>query len=136
MKRSLVLSLLALLAVCGCQVKEESEFAPEGKSFTATMEAVIDGAPGVETKTSLDNLNVLWTLGDQMSIFVGSTVNEHYQVTDASDGKTAAALFRVENPESVPSEAISNNVAFYPYEATAGIVQNGSSYVISDIVFR
>ena len=135
MKRSLVLSLLAILAVCGCQVKEEGEFAPEGKSFTATMEATVGDATDIGTKTSLDNLNVLWTLGDQVSIFVGSTVNEHYQVTDASDGKTAAALFRVENPESVPSEAISNNVAFYPYEATAGIVQNGSSYVISDIVF-
>ena len=135
MKRSLVLSLLALLAVCGCQVKEEGEFAPEGKSFTATMEATVGDATDIGTKTSLDNLNVLWTLGDQVSIFVGSTVNEHYQVTDASDDKTAAALFRVENPESVPSEAISNNVAFYPYEATAGIVQNGSSYVISDIVF-
>ncbi len=135
MKRSLVLGLLALFAVCGCQVKEEGEFAPEGKSFTATMEAIVGDATDIGTKTSLDNLNVLWTLGDQVSIFVGSTVNEHYQVTDASDGKTAAALFRVENPESVPSEAISNNVAFYPYEATAGIVQNGSSYVISDIVF-
>lgn len=135
MKKRLVSVLLAALAIVGCQVKEEGELAPEGVVFSATMETMGD-ASLVDTKTSLDNEgNVLWTLGDQVSIFVGSTVNEHYQVTDASDGKTAAALFRVENPESVPSEAINNNVAFYPYEATAGIVQNESSYVISDIVF-
>ena len=84
-------------------------------------------------KTSLDNLNVLWKQGDQVSIFAGSTLNEQYQVTDDSDGKTTAALNPVSGPGSVTGSDISANVAFYPYTPTAAIAQNGSNYVISDI---
>ena len=36
MKRILVFGILAALAICGCQVKEEGEFAPEGKVFALT----------------------------------------------------------------------------------------------------
>ncbi|MBO4417653.1 MAG: Ig-like domain-containing protein [Bacteroidales bacterium] len=133
MKRSLVLSLLAILAVCGCQVKEEGEFAPEGKSFTATMEATVGDATDIGTKTSLDNLNVLWKQGDQVSIFAGSTINERYQVTDASDGKATAALNRVTSPGFVAGGELSTNVAYYPYTSTASIAKSGNNYVISDI---
>lgn len=134
MKKSLVLCLMAALAISGCQVKEEGEFASECKPFTATMEAIVDDGASPETKTSMDaGGNVRWKRGDQVSIFAGSTVNEHYQVTDASDGKTAAALNPVGNTTPVSGEQISNNVAFYPYASTAAIVQSGSAYVISNI---
>lgn len=134
MKILFVFGLLAALAICGCQVRYEGEFAPEGKVFTATMEAFVDDASGVDSKTSLDAAgNVLWKRGDQVSIFVGSTINEHYQVTDASDGRTAAALNRVESPGFVAGGEIPNNVAFYPYGETAEIAKNGSTYVIRDI---
>ena len=132
MKRRVISALLAILAVCGCQVMDKKEFAPEGKSFSATMESVGD-ATNVDTKTSLDNLNVLWKQGDQVSIFAGSTINEHYQVTDASDGKTTAALTRVESPGFVAGSEIPVNVAFYPYASTAEIAKSGSAYVISGI---
>ena len=125
---------MAALAVCSCQLKEEGEFAPEGKVFTATMEAMVDDAPDIGTKTSMDaNGNVRWKHGDQVSIFVGSTINQHFQVTDASDGKTAAALNQVESPGFVAGSEIVNNVAFYPYSATAEIAKSGNSYIISDI---
>ncbi len=133
MKRSVVSALLAILAVCGCQVMEESEFASEGKSFTATMETVIGDAKGVDTKTSMDNLNILWKQGDQVSIFAGSTVNECYQVTDASAGNTSASMYKVTSPGLVGGDEIPVNVAFYPYSSTAAIAQSGSNYVISDI---
>lgn len=129
-----VFGLLAALAICGCQVKEEGELAPEGKVFTATMEAFVDDASGVDTKTSLDaGGSVLWKMGDQVSIFAGSTINEHYQVTDASDGRTSAALNRVESPGFVAGGDIDNNVAYYPYSETAELAKNGSAYVIRDI---
>ena len=135
MKRAIVTGLVAVLAVCGCQKAEKKEAvsvqSPEAKVFTAIMEAGFDG---IETKTSLDNNgNVLWKMGDQVSIFVGSTINEQYQVTDASDGKTAAALNRVTSPGFVAGTDIDNNVAFYPYATTTGLAKNGSGYVISDI---
>ena len=134
MKRNLTIALLAILAVCGCQVQEESEFASEGKVFTAIMEAIVDDAAGADTRTSMDaSGNVRWKRGDQVSIFVGSTINQHFQVTDASDGKTAAALNQVESPGFVAGSEIVNNVAFYPYAATAEIAKSGNSYIISDI---
>lgn len=131
MKNILTVSLMAILTVCGCQVKELNEVISVSKSFTATIEDNLDGA---ETRTSLDeNGNVRWKRGDQVSIFAGSTVNEQYQVTDASDGKTSAGFNKVTGSGFVGGGEIDNNVAFYPYAASAEIAKNGSAYVISDV---
>ena len=138
MKKRFVYSFLAALAVCSCQVEEIDETAKEStlevikeaKVFTA----IIDETTSPETRTSLDaEGNVLWKQGDQVSIFAGSTINEQYQVTDASDGKTAASLNKVSDPGFVAGTDIDHNVAFYPYVSTAAIAKSASSYVISDI---
>ena len=135
MNKRVVFCLLAVVAVCSCHKVENSDAISVYKVFTATMEAISDLGAGADTKTSMDaDGNVLWKRGDQVSIFVASTINQQFQVTDASDGKTATALNPVGNPGSVSGEQISNNVAFYPYASTATIAQSGSSYVISDIV--
>ena len=138
MKKRFVYSFLAALAVCSCQVEEVNESAldstqeviREAKVFTA----IIDDTTTPETRTSLDaEGNVLWKQGDQVSIFAGSTINEQYQVTDASDGKTAASLNKVSDPGFVAGTDIDHNVAFYPYASTAAIAKSAGSYVISDI---
>ena len=127
MKRIIVICILALTAAYGCQVNELVEVDSESKSFTASIE---DNC----TKTSLDDQgNVRWKQGDQVSIFAGTTVNEQYQVTDASDGKTSAGFNKVSGSGFVSGGEIENNVAFYPYASTAEIAKNGSAYVISDI---
>ncbi len=127
MKRIIVICLLALTAVYGCQVNELVEVDPESKSFTASIE---DNC----TKTSLDDQgNVLFKQGDQMSIFVGSTINEQYQVTDDSDGKTSASLIKVTGPGFVAGGEIDNNIAFYPYASAITIAKNGSAFVLSGI---
>ena len=129
---------MAALAVYGCQVEDLKEntletipeVIPEAKVFTATIED--NTSP--ETRTSLDaEGNVLWKQYDQVSIFAGSTINEHYQVTDASDGQTAATLNKVEDPGFVAGTDLENNVAFYPYASTASIAKSGGSYIISNI---
>ena len=138
MKKRFVYSFLAALAVCSCQVVEVNESAPdstqevirEAKVFIA----IIDDTTTPETRTSLDEEgNVLWKQGDQVSIFAGITVNEQYQVTDASDGKTEASLNKVSDPGFVVGTDIDHNVAFYPYASTAAIARSAGSYVISDI---
>lgn len=138
MKKRFVFSILAAFAVCSCQVVEVNESYPdsnqevirEAKVFTA----IIDDTTTPETRTSLDaEGNVLWKQGDQVSVFAGSTVNEQYQVTDASDGKKAASLNKVGDSGSVAGTEIDNNVAFYPYVSTAAIAKSAGSYVISDI---
>lgn len=126
---------MATLAVCSCQKVEKSDAVSDCKVFTATMEEYTADAAGVETKTSLDSYgNVLWKQGDQVSIFVGSTINERYQVTDASDGRTSASMYQVTSPGFVAGGEITNNVAFYPYAATTGIAKRGGgTYLISDV---
>ena len=138
MKKRVIFGILAAFAVCSCQVEELNETTKEStlevikeaKVFTA----IIDDTTSPETRTSLDaEGNVLWKQGDQVSIFAGSTVNEQYQVTDASDGKTAASLNKVGDSGFVAGTEIDNNVAFYPYASTAAIARSAGSYVISDI---
>ena len=139
MKKIIIItySILALIVLAGCQVKE---FEPEkldiipskdDNSFTAIIEDVdIDN----ETKTTLDNCgNVLWKQGDQVSIFAGSTINECYQVTDDSEGKTTASLSKLSENEHVADVDICNSIAIYPYATTAAIEKKENNYVISGI---
>jgi len=122
-----IIILSALLALCCCQEEEMTEPAIGDGTFTATIE---EG-----TKTSLDeDGNVLWKKGNQVSIFVGSTINQQYQVTDASDGKTSAVLNPVSSAGSDEGDKIDNNVALYPYSSTAEAAKNEGSYAISKIV--
>lgn len=132
MKKGFVFNLLAVLALAGCQTKElDYALQQESKHFTATIE---DDFNSGETRTFMDeNGNVRWKQGDQVSIFAGSTVNEQYQVTDASDGKTSAGFNKLSGGGFVGGGEIDNNVAFYPYTSTAEIAKSGSAYVISDI---
>lgn len=129
MKKIIVFSILAMIAFTACQTIEEP-IKEDSTVFTAIVE---DGFSG-DTKTSLDGSgNVLWKLGDQVSVFAASTVNEQYQVSDASDGKTTATLNKIPAGGFVAGTEIDNNVAFYPYASTAEIAKSVSNYVISEI---
>ena len=128
MKKAIVYGLLAALAITGCQAELEVITQEPSKVFTA----IVDEDFNSETKTSLDGEgNVLWKMGDQVSIFAGSTVNAQYQVSDDSDGKIAATLNMIGGV--VAGVKIDNNVAFYPYASTAEITKSGNDYVISKI---
>lgn len=128
MKIAFVYGLLAALAITGCQAELEVITQEPSKVFTA----IVDEDFNSETKTSLDGSgNVLWKIGDQVSIFAASTDNEQYQVSDDSDGKTAATLNKIGGV--MAGVKIDNNVAFYPYASTAGIEKSGVSYVISGV---
>ena len=130
MKIAFVYGLLAALAITGCQAELEVITQGPSKVFTA----IVDEDFNSETKTSLDGEgNVLWKREDQVSIFAGSTVNEQYQVTDDSAGKTAATLNKIP-ADFVAGGVIDNNVAFYPYASAAEIAKSGRDYVISKIV--
>lgn len=127
MKRNLTIILMAALALCGCQNMYLDEQVPVQKVFTATIED-----NDLSTKTSLDEYgNVLWKAGDQVSIFVASTINQQYQVTDASDGQTSASLNPISSPGFVAGGEIPNNVAFYPYSSSNTIAKNAIGYVVS-----
>ena len=145
MRKLFILSLLAGLALCGCQIQEPeiTDVQEQGVTFTAIVE---DGQDDVNTRTSLDSKgNVRWKKGDQVSIFYNGWVNYQYQVTDASDGKTTAVLNPIStssstgSSSSLPSfiggtvESISNNVAYYPYSSGTELAKDGSSYLLDGI---
>ena len=140
MKKVFVYGLLATLAITGCQAELEELIPENNEQEVITQEpakvftAIVDDDFSGDTKTSLDGSgNVLWKLGNQVSIFAASTVNEQYQVSDDSDGKTAATLNKIPAGGFVAGTDIDNNVAFYPYASTASIAKSGSNYVISDV---
>ena len=135
MKKTLTISVLAALVLCGCQKEElKIEKTTEQKTFTAEIESNIDDA--ATTKTSLspsdqnNQFNVVWSAEDQVSIFAGSTANAQYQVAEA--GKTSATLNPVSS-ESVTGDAVSTNVAYYPYSSSVAISEAEGSYTISGI---
>ena len=134
MKKNMIFSLMAVLAVYGCQVEEivsdinTPEPLPEGKIFTA----IIDDDTSTPTSTHLDDGNVLWNQNDQVSVFDGTTENLHYKVTDESVGQKEATLEPV-SAGSGTGTAISNNVAYYPYASGASIEAGDGSYIISGI---
>ena len=132
MKKTLTISVLAALVLCGCQKEELTiEKTTEQKTFTAEIESEIDDAAA--TKTSLgDQGNVLWNTGDQVSIFAGTTVNAQYQVSDDSNGQTRATLNQVSGSESETGTEISANVAYYPY-SNVTLATTETGYTISGI---
>jgi hypothetical protein len=110
MKRIITVSVLAALAMCGCQVVEISEAIPSPSSEAVVFTAVMENDAEVETKTSLDNYgNVLWKQGDKVSIFYGSTINEQFQVTDDSEGSTSAILLPVSDEATSGLDPIVRN---------------------------
>ena len=77
MHKRVALALMGAVIVFGCQVREENEFSPESKGFTAAVESLVGSSAGVGTKTTLDeDGHVLWNRGDQVTIFAGSTIND------------------------------------------------------------
>ena len=128
MKKILTFSVLAGLMLCGCQKEEQIiEKTPEQKVFTAEIESNSDDAA---TRTSLDNQgNVLWKVGDEVSIFAGNTVNAEYKVSEVTNGQTRAIL----SPVSSSETGTGANVAYYPYSSALSLATAESGYTISNI---
>lgn len=129
-KSGISLISLFILVLSGCS-KDNTEMSvvkeKESKTFVAFTESY-----SPQTKTSLDSYgNVLWKMGDQVSIFAASTINQQYQVTDGSDGKTSASLNQVGSPGFVAGSDLPANIAFYPYSASNEIAKSGSGYTLT-----
>ena len=126
----IALSTLLLLASTGCS-KEDMGLIDNNQDCSATFTAFTESY-NPQTKTSRDaEGNVLWKKGDQVSIFAGRTINEQYQVTDASDGKTSASLNRVVSPGLATGSNISANISYYPYSESNKIAVSGNNYSLT-----
>ena len=142
MKKTLFSICLLSLVVAGCQQFIEPDPVPQEPAvFVAEMEEF-----EAQTKTSLDeNRSVVWSAGDQVAIFQGSTIADKYQVWDSDAGNTNAHFSFVKQDNGLNGDfmagtetTIGTNVAIYPYESelSCAIVYNKdevSAYSINNV---
>lgn len=125
MKRILGISVLLLLAAA-CQRQEFPSV--QENSFTGVIEQ-----PATLTKTYMDaDRNVLWSEGDAVSIFEGSTLNRKYNVT--SGFGTAEGGFSYEaGDDSASGSELPANIAVYPYASTLECSLEGDAFRIAGL---
>ena len=122
----ITLAMMAAMAV-GCQKQEPAALAESEGTFTASVEA-FDAA----TKTSLTSDNrVVWSSGDRLAIFQGSSLADEYVLSAASAGKMNGVFdLAADNSQVNGSFSAGNelpcNVAVYPY--AAGLSLSGSTF--------
>ena len=85
--RSLILVLSAIF-MAGCQSLETSNQITDEVPFKASSESFQP-----QTRTSMNSeKQVVWSLGDHLAIFQGSTLANEYRVSESSAGKQIGHL--------------------------------------------
>lgn len=109
-------SLLLLQTACQrVEVLVEPEIGqnPSGPEFIAQVEEFLE----TQTKTALVNGNsVVWSAGDQITVFQGTAVADKYQVNDDCVGTTSGTFGIVAKGEAAAEETFNANIAIYPYQ--------------------
>jgi hypothetical protein len=90
----------------------------EGDDIIAGIEA---GAPA--TKTVVEDLNVLWSEGDLLSVFSNSTGNSEYTLKSGA-GEASGVFKKVKGAAS--GEDYDGYVAVYPYDETVALDADGT----------
>ena len=119
-------SVAVLAAGCQDEKYSSSDTGLCHLHFTGTTESYVH-----DTRTVMDeDMNVVWEQGDQVSIFVGKTLNQRFQVEDDCAGNTDGAFDQVSTPGFVSSTEIHNNVAYYPYSSSISVVPGVHDYAV------
>ncbi len=130
--RSFIVALMAMV-MAGCQSLERDTLTSEKSQFSASVEPF-----GPQAKTSMSaEKTVVWSSGDRLAIFQGSTLANQYQVTEASAGETNGTFTRIETPgdDFYAGTELPCNVAMYPYAENlslsgAALENQGVAYTI------
>lgn len=88
------------------------------------------------TKTSMDeNNNIVWSEGDQLVAFMGTTLKSKYQIKEGSVGSTSGSFTEVTEAEGSDLEEgqeLDHNVVLYPYSSDVTCLKKDSrSYGLS-----
>ena len=157
-KRNMKKLLLALgllsLSVTGCvqemmDPQEEQDVRVYPEFFVEEVEPYDTGV-----KTSLtEDRRLVWSVGDQLAIFQGSSIADKYQVKDSADGQMNASFSIVREQAGEDDDFFAGvevefdtNVALYPYQSGltcvpvyGAPVDEGEDgvvgYKITDVVF-
>ncbi len=119
----------ALTVMVGCQ--EEIEFMEvqdnEIKTFYATL--------GNDSRTALDNSNnVIWSEGDLISVFAGSTANNSFILKTGANttyGEFTINSLSAGTESNGTTSSLPVNVAYYPYGSDVTVDENSGSYTFN-----
>lgn len=115
---ALCLSILAVSCVNKLDEPEVASLLPEGDEIAAGIEIETPA-----TRTSVADLNVLWSEGDLLSVFPKFDGNSKY-VLKSGAGETFGVFTRVQGP--LTGKALPGYAAVYPYDETVTVKRDGT----------
>ena len=124
MKKLILLVVMAVVALAGCQKSEVVSPAESNDVFMASVEEF-----DAQTKTLLAPGNyVVWSSGDRLAVFQGSAIADEYQLSDGSAGLGSGSFKwvtkdNVVNEDFTAGTELPCNVAYYPY--SQGMILKG-----------
>lgn len=135
MKKSIIslVSIAAIFVGCQTELLTELESTKKSASFEASTEVFEP-----QTKTSMTpEKYVVWSSGDHIAIFQGSTLANEYAVNEASVGTSNSTFTRVmsSGDDFYAGTELPCNVALYPYSnnlSLTGTMENdGTAYKVT-----
>ena len=134
MKKTIIL-LAALATMMSCQKNDMHESVQENDVINASIEKI------PSTKTSLDtNKDVLWSDGDQLTIFKYTTLGLKYEIMEQYAGRNYGSFSKVSSGNDDVINAgstLKHLVAYYPYgsdiEIKADNNENPTGYTLTNI---
>ena len=134
MKKFSLLAVSALLIIVSCQ--EELEESAHVYKDAPVFEAAVESFEN-QTKTSLaENNSIVWTDGDEISIFRGNTLSYRYRLADGFSGQSNAS-FSVVNEggnDFYGGNELAANIAFYPYSSGVSASATSKGFKLSGVV--
>lgn len=132
-----LLLLLSILLAVSCVDKQPQEMIK--KSFTAQMEGFDH-----PVKTSLGGKNsVIWSTGDCISIFEGSSRADQYLVCDYCAGSPNGEFYKgtSSNNGFLSGNELNTNIAVYPYSTEyacygTGLSNGHDTYMVSGVILQ
>ena len=129
MRNVFVLALMSICALAGCQQEIAEYYEPDNdmRKVHASLEDSFD------TKTSMNDKEVHWSSGDQITVFMKNTLRKRFCITAESVGsKQATFLYDSDYILSGHNVQVSNNIAYYPFSEVT-CMPDGESYVIDNV---
>ena len=118
---------LLLTSVVGCQQEEIQSNEPQDMAIETVYATFEDGA---DTRTSLNDQNqVLWSEGDLISVFGGTTANKSFKLEEGYEGTTYGEftfhkLSAGTESDNKTVEKIKAVVAYYPYDGNVTVSES------------
>jgi len=134
MRRLFKLSVVALILSSACMKEQEYAVSRDTAApvFSATFEECVEA--GSKTAMTPDR-RVVWSAGDQVSIFMGNAAANQYQVDDKSAGSSTGNFeYAGSDADWKDGSSPACNIAYYPYAQQLAVQEGDGCCEISGII--